>query len=648
MSKILAVDNDTFILEFMKNILSAEGHEVMTAEDGLSAVDILETYVPDIIFVDLIMPNIDGRRLCKIIRGMRKLENVFLVILSATVLEDEIDTEALGVDVCIPKGPLNEMAQNVISALNRIGAAPPPYPPSAILGGENITPRSITGDLLSMKRHFEAIFERMSEGILELTRNGRIVYANSAAISLMGLPEEKVLASSFTDVLSEDYHQTVTRLIETVHEGAVRITEDPLISLNEYLLTVKALPVDSDASTAVIILDDVTKQKEAEETLRRHNRELELLNLASRALNSSLDLDHVLVTVLDELRRLIDVARSTIWLVDPVSGELVCREAIGISREVLNGWRLEPKQGLAGWIVDHGKSLNVSDTRTDTRHYKGVDSATGIEIRSVIGVPLIAKGSVIGVIEVVDTEPGRFDTSYQALLEWLAASAAIAIDNARLYEQAQQEISDRERAEKNLSSSVKNLRKTLNGTIQAIALIAESRDPYTAGHQRRVANLAQGIAREMGLSEAQIEGIRVAGLVHDIGKMAIPAEILSKPGMLSKEEFALIKKHPQAGYDILKEIEFPWPIAKIVLQHHERMDGSGYPKGLSGEEILIEARILCVSDVVEAMVSHRPYRPALGIAKTLEEFDRKEGELYDPEVVRVCLKLFKDDNFRFE
>ncbi|MBL7224885.1 MAG: response regulator [Desulfobacteraceae bacterium] len=343
MSKVLAVDNDTFILEFMKDILTNEGHEVMTAEDGLSAVDILETYVPDIIFVDLIMPNIDGKRLCKIIRGMRKLENVFLVILSATVLEDEIDTETLGVDVCIPKGPLNEMAQNVLSALNLIEAAAPPSLPSVILGGENFFPRAITGELISVKRHLEAIFEKISEGILEVTKNGRIVYVNPAALSIIGLPEEKLLASRFTDVFSEDYHQTVTRLIEADHEGAVHITEDPLISLNEHLLTVKALPVDNDASTAVIILHDVTKQKEAEETLRQRNRELELLNLAGRTLNSSLDLDHVLVTVLEELRRLIDVSRSTIWLVDPVSGELVCREAIGISREVLNGWRLEPE-----------------------------------------------------------------------------------------------------------------------------------------------------------------------------------------------------------------------------------------------------------------------------------------------------------------
>ena len=648
MSKVLVVDNDRFVLEFVSDVLSKDGHEVVTAEDGLSAVDILEDYVPDIIFVDLIMPNIDGKRLCKIIKGMQKLENVYLVILSATLLEQEVDMEELGVDLCIPKGPLEEMAKNILAALDRTGAAPSLHPSREVPRDEGISPRSITGELISVKRHFETIFERMSEGILELTKTGRIVYANPAALSIIGLPEEKLLASRFADVFAEDHRQTLTNLIETPDGRSVGITEDAPISLNEYLLTVKTLPVDGNGSTTVIILNDVTKQKEAEEALRRRNRELELLNLAGRALNSSLDLDQVLVTVLEELRRLIDVLGSTIWLVDPNSGELVCRQAAGICSDVLNDWRLEPQQGLAGWVVRNARTLNVLDTRSDTRHYKGVDTSTGVETRSVLGAPLTAKGNTIGVIQVVDTEPERFDMTHQTLLEWLAAPAAIAIENARLYEYSQQEIRDRERAEKDLSNSVKTLRKTLNGTIQAIASIVERRDPYTAGHQKRVAQLAQAIAEEMGLSEHQIEGIRMSGLIHDIGKMAIPAEILSKPGALDKEEFALIKKHPWVGYNILKEVEFLWPIAQIVYQHHEKLDGSGYPQGLSGEEILIEARILCVSDVVEAMASHRPYRAALGIPKALEEINLKKGESYDPEVVDVCMKVFEKGEFSFE
>ncbi|MFQ5956524.1 MAG: HD domain-containing phosphohydrolase, partial [Candidatus Brocadiales bacterium] len=197
-------------------------------------------------------------------------------------------------------------------------------------------------------------------------------------------------------------------------------------------------------------------------------------------------------------------------------------------------------------------------------------------------------------------------------------------------------------AEEGLKQSMDKLRKVLGGTIQALAHTVETRDPYTAGHQRRVANLARAIATEMGLSAEQIDGIRMAGIIHDIGKIAVPAEILTKPGVLTKTEFDMIKAHPQVGYDILKEIEFPWPVAQIVFQHQERMDGSGYPIGLSGEEIMLEARILAVADVVEAMSSHRPYRPALGIDKALEEISQNSGTLYDANVADACVRLFTE------
>ena len=210
------------------------------------------------------------------------------------------------------------------------------------------------------------------------------------------------------------------------------------------------------------------------------------------------------------------------------------------------------------------------------------------------------------------------------------------------------DITERKQAEQEREQSFKRLQRTLEGTVHALASAVEMRDPYTAGHQRRVTQLAYSIAEEMGLSEDRIEGIHVAGLIHDIGKINLPAEILSKPGLLSDSEFALIKAHPQVGHDILKEIDFPWPVVQIVLQHHERMDGSGYPQGLKGEEILLEARILGVADVVEAMSSHRPYRPARGIDKALEEIAQNKGKLYDSKVVDACLRLFAEDRFHFE
>ena len=206
-------------------------------------------------------------------------------------------------------------------------------------------------------------------------------------------------------------------------------------------------------------------------------------------------------------------------------------------------------------------------------------------------------------------------------------------------------ITERKQAEEQLQRSFQKLQKTVDSAIQAIALTAEARDPYTAGHQKRVAELAGAIAEEMGLAKKQIETIRIAATLHDIGKINVPAEILSKPGKLSEIEMSLVKTHPQVGRDIVKTLELPWAICPIVLQHHERMNGSGYPSGISGKDIVLEARIIAVADVVEAMASHRPYRPALGIDKALEEIAKNRSKLYDPDVVDACLKLFKEKGF---
>lgn len=194
-------------------------------------------------------------------------------------------------------------------------------------------------------------------------------------------------------------------------------------------------------------------------------------------------------------------------------------------------------------------------------------------------------------------------------------------------------------AEETLMHVLEKLERTMENVVYAMAKIVEMRDPYTASHQQRVSTLACTIAREMGLSEEQIDGINMAAIIHDIGKIGIPAEILSKPGRWTEYEYSMSKTHPKVGYEILKSIDFPWPIAQTVLQHHERMDGSGYPQGLSGDDILLEARILAVADVVEAMASHRPYRPSLGINRALEEISEKKGTLYEARVVDACLRI---------
>ena len=209
-----------------------------------------------------------------------------------------------------------------------------------------------------------------------------------------------------------------------------------------------------------------------------------------------------------------------------------------------------------------------------------------------------------------------------------------------------EDITERKRTEEELHRTLESLRKAFGAIIQVMVSAVETRDPYTAGHQLRSADLARSIATEMGLSQDKIDGLRMACSIHDIGKLSIPAEILSKPTKLSEIEFSMIKEHPQRGYDILKDVESPWPMAEMVYQHHERMNGSGYPRGLKGDDILIEARILAVADVVEAMASHRPYRPALGLDAALEEIENNRGTLYDNAVVESCLRLFREKGYR--
>ena len=213
------------------------------------------------------------------------------------------------------------------------------------------------------------------------------------------------------------------------------------------------------------------------------------------------------------------------------------------------------------------------------------------------------------------------------------------------YQGIVRDVTKQKHNEKELKQTLETLRKSIGGVTQAMSTIVESRDPYTAGHQKRVADLARAIAQEMGLAQEQIDAVRLAGMLHDIGKIAIPAEILTNPGKLTEKTFALIKDHPQTGYDILHEIEFPYRVAEIILQHHESVNGTGYPRGLSGKKIMMEARIISVADVVEAMASHRPYRPSLGIDLALAEIEKNRGIFYDDAAVDACLRLFREKGF---
>jgi HD-GYP domain-containing protein (c-di-GMP phosphodiesterase class II) len=250
-----------------------------------------------------------------------------------------------------------------------------------------------------------------------------------------------------------------------------------------------------------------------------------------------------------------------------------------------------------------------------------------------------SKSGLLSPPEVAPLEPSLFYAEY---------SERIITKLDKKVAQLEKEVTERKKAEEKLKKGHQKLQEALQDIVNVLAATVGKRDPYTAGHQQRVAQLASAIAVEMGLTSRQVQGIHVVGSLHDIGKINVPIEILTKPGGIDEHERGIIQLHPQVGYEIIKGVDFPWPVAQAVLQHHERLDGSGYPEGISGEAISIEARVLAVADVVEAMSSLRPYREALGIDKALEEITQKRDVLYDPQVVDACVRLFREKGLGLE
>jgi len=382
------------------------------------------------------------------------------------------------------------------------------------------------------------------------------------------------------------------------------------------------------------MVHDITERKRAEEEIERNYQIQTVLNALLHISLIDISLEEQLNLILEHIISIPWLAlerKGGIFLVEDDPEVLVMKVQYGLATPLLNTCRRVPfGRCLCGRAALSGE-VQFSDC-VDDRHENRYE---GISPHGHYCVPILSAGKVLGVINLYLREGHRHDKREE---EFLRAVADVLAG-----------ITERKRAEEELRQSYVKLQRTLEGTVNALVSAIEIGDPYTAGHQRRVTHLACAIANEMGLPQEQIEGLRMAGLTHDIGKISVPAQILSRPGPLSDLEFGLIKTHSQVGCDILNgTIEFPWPVAQIVLQHHERMDGSGYPARLSGEEIILEARILGVADVVEAMASHRPYRPARGIDKALKEISEHKGILYDPEVVDACLKLFTEKGFKFE
>jgi putative methionine-R-sulfoxide reductase with GAF domain len=386
---------------------------------------------------------------------------------------------------------------------------------------------------------------------------------------------------------------------------------------------------------------------EAENSLRHANRALKTLSAGNRTL----------VRTRDEASLLDNMCRSAVgnggYLLAWVgyaqhdaeqSIKLMASYAIqsGYVDSLKLSWRDSGVgNGPAGNAIRQGKTQICQDTAADPLFAPWREQALKYGYRSCIAMPLHNNGTVFGVMALYAAAPNAFTADEVALLSEMGEDLSFGIVGLRMRDERDRALAEQQHYRDRLQNG-------LQDTVEAIAATVEMRDPYTAGHQRRVADLAAGIAGEMGLPHEKIYAIHLAGIAHDLGKISLPAEILSKPAKLSELEFSFIQTHPQAGSDILKDVDFPWPIAQMVLQHHERIDGSGYPLGLKGDDILLEARILAVADVIEAMASHRPYRAGLGMSAALEEIRSKRGLAFDAEVVDAALRLITEKNYQLK
>jgi PAS domain S-box-containing protein len=514
--------------------------------------------------------------------------------------------------------------------------------------------------LRESERRFRALTENSADGIALLDAKGAIRYKSPTSAQALGYSVGELVGMNVFELTHPDDVQSVSLLLSTLVEKP----ETPLTIQFRFRhkdgswcwleATGNNLLAEPAVQAIVVNYRDITERVRAERLLRA-------LNQAARAIGKAMTPEEVFTAVAEEFKKL--GSPCVVLLTDESRKRLLPKylsyetKAIKVA-EKLTGLKAEdlsiPVETVDVYrkAIRERKSVLVENVEEAVRQLlpKPANRFAGqiakmLKVSNSIAAPLIVEDEIIGVLSVQSDDLTEEDIP---AITAFANQMAAAWHKASLLQDLQRSLAEREQAQEELQRTAETLRKTLGATIQAMAATVETRDPYTAGHQRRVADLARAIADEMGLSKEQIDGIRMAGLIHDLGKITIPAEILSKPTQLNEFEWGIIQAHPQVGYDLLKTVDFMWPVAQIVLQHHERMDGSGYPQGLSGEEIMLEARILAVADVVEAMASYRPYRPARGIDEALEEISRNRDILYDPEVVDACLKLFTEKGFEFE
>jgi PAS domain S-box-containing protein len=437
---------------------------------------------------------------------------------------------------------------------------------------------------------YENFFEEAPDAIVIEDLDGQVLRVNSSFCEMFGYDREEVKGRILEDLVTADpdTFEQASRILKKA-SGGQRFTLETVRHRKDgtplqVLLFGIPIIANGEVTAVYAIYHDISDRKQAEEALRKSEF---LLRLAGH------------------------LANLGGWSVDLQRNRVYWSDEVAVIHDMPPGYSPTVDESIAFFAPEYKSKI--------TRVFEQCAKE---------GIPFDEEMQII-------TKKGR--------RVWVRTAGVPERDSAGRIVRVLgcfQDITVRKQSEQ-------ELREALEKMIGVLADLVERRDPYTSGHQKRVAELSGAIALEMGLDGERAEKIAMAGAIHDIGKISVPAEVLSRPGKLSAIEMELVRQHPQQGYEILKDVQTSWPLAEIVYQHHERLDGSGYPRGLKGEEILLEARILGVADVVEAMASYRPYRPSLGIDAALEEIENKKGLLYDPEVVDACSRLFREKGFDF-
>lgn len=499
-------------------------------------------------------------------------------------------------------------------------------------------------DLEKADNYFHTVFENAAAPTIIIEDDMSISMINEEARNLLQGYSDDSGSLIWTCFIPE-------HMQEKMKENHCRRLEDPNSVPRKYpaqvidnrgiirdgLITVDIIP---GTKSSVVIFTDLTDYKAMDRALRAISE----VNMAVFYTASEEEL------LSEVCQRIAEIGGySLVWIgyvqEDP-SGKVKPVAHAGRDHGYLNKLNIaltDPKRGAGpdGKAIQSGHRVIMRKFKEYPSFKPWFKAAARRGFRSVMSIPLMDGNVSFGVLSIYSDEVECFDYKEEQLLLQLTNNLAYAVTALRAGK-------ERDRITKELGISLEKTQQILMQTVTSLGTVVDIKDPYTAGHQRKVAHLAQAIAQEMKLDKEKIEGIGVAGNLHDIGKIIVPSEILNKPGRLSDIEFETIKSHCKASYEIVKDIEFPWPVAEIILQHHERMDGSGYPQRLAGDEILLEARIMAVADVVEAMITQRSYRGSLGIEAALEEINKKSGIEFDSDVVEACIRLFKDKDYNFQ